>query len=295
MQYNPGEKTLYLDVPDNLTGNNVYQLNLVAVPQNTGDIDRNVTSTTTSALADTVASTVNLTTQKAEGTITNAEEKTFYTINFRVSQFAKLKDKFNHNLHGELYAFGYSDYYIYGSTDAKEIFDLYETYGHNDHHLISLVANNTKTKWYKNDVEPTIYNDYAPLGADVFTWRNLQKCGLPPKLDNIIYQVNYDHILSDDEIERGYGITTSPIQHFMYKMPHYWLHDHYDLVDYLVNQQINGATLTDKQKSIINQFTFPPPPRGKYYITIKYHLPGKPNVVTTEESIELNQTRQTHL
>jgi hypothetical protein len=292
-QYKAGEKTVHIPIPSNLIPNKIYSLNMAALIKAADDnIDKNVSIHEENIALDS-SSSVTKTTKEASGTITQAGEKKFITINFRVSNFAKFKDKFGEDQKDVkiLYRVNEGEYYLGTTFRGNEMFDKFEIFGHGGTPpLIRRSAVLTGTDWYKNEIQPLLYKYYSPL----VRWRDSSICGVPPRKDIQIWQQNFNHILDDNEIASGIPSVRTDFAHLIYTMPYYWCEDYSDVRTALAYGYVSGITIDPTtQSEILNNFLLRPVKPGLYPLKLEYVLPGT-GIVTTSKVITFNNKFKTH-
>ncbi|MGM0532187.1 MAG: hypothetical protein ACQER7_12650, partial [Bacteroidota bacterium] len=81
--YNPDDAEVVTDVPSGLANETMYRFQLVNIPlSDNNEVDRNVSEEAERALAQNDSSYTDVTTREAEGSISEKEEKVFYSIDF---------------------------------------------------------------------------------------------------------------------------------------------------------------------------------------------------------------------
>jgi hypothetical protein len=287
LTYNTAEKTVYIDVPSSLSNNAIYSLNFVAVPKNTStNSDRNVTTTQTSVdMGDSTSA--DMTTKQATGTLSNPEEKTFCSYNFRTSRFNTFNEKIPFASKDVDFLFSCAPFVFYPQINMPitEVFDKYELYGEGDYKpFIRRTAVLSATSWYQSFVYPTVYAHKEWYGS--ITYRDSSIIGTPPARDITFFYRN-PVVLTDNEITAGISQTTNNgIEYMFYRMPYYWDKDYYFIRNYLANHYPSMTSSDPLIDQILKNFDFPIIQPGDYPILMEYVLPGK-NIVTTSKYINL--------
>jgi hypothetical protein len=289
LTYNTTEKTVYADVPGNLANAAIYSLNFVAVPRNTNTgSDRNVTTSQTSVdLGD--STTADVTTKQATGTLSNPEEKTFCSYNFRTSKFNTFKEKIPFD-NKEVFALISSVPFVYYplmKMPINEVFDKYELYGDGDYTpFIRRTAVLNATNWYQDVVYPLVYQRYPWFNTSCIDYRDTSVVGVPAKKD-IQFYYQTPVVLTDDEIATGIGNSqNNGTETMVYRMPYYWDHDYYMIRCFLANRYPTMTATDPLIDKILKSADFPAIIPGDYPVLLEYVLPGK-NVVTTSKYITL--------
>jgi hypothetical protein len=295
--YNSSEKTLYMSIPDNLTLDKISHLELVAIPTATSDAtDRNVSSTSSSVSTGSESSSMEVTSQTAEGTITTTTEKVMFDFYFKTSKYTNFTSRFNVSEINTraLYDRGYMEFYLIASMPGGEGFDDFEKYGmDNGKPLISLTADLNNTSWFTNDVNPKNYNQYPWYGYNAISWRDTSTYGLRADRAITNWQTAGYSKLTDAEIEADMALSDVSFIDLAYMPAYYWNEDYMDIRDWLayyaVKNDVSGnATVTDILGAIKLRAIKP----GSYPIKFSYILPGK-NLVTSTKLINLKSTIKT--
>jgi hypothetical protein len=290
IKYDASTKTLSFGIPTSLTLDKVFRLELVNIPT-TNDIGRNVSDKLTQTDLEDDSNSMEVRTREAQGTISRAEEIVFFNYGFRTSKFKTMNDKLsmtemNVNM---LYEVSPYVYHLQTTFYGTEMFDKFENYGTDKiQPLIKRTAILENTPWYKEAVEPIIYKDYPLLGLAYIEWRNTQTWGVPPTGEVKIWQLNYDHVLTDEEFESGVATTVTSWAHFMYSLPWYWSKDYYDIRMKLANQFPNNSSTDAHVQSILGKVIWPVVDKGDYPVKFEYVLPGINKVTSSKTFIVKN-------
>lgn len=284
LTYNATTRTVSFNIPTNLNGNTIYKLELTNIPLG-GSVDKNVTENTTNVGLPNDSNTMQITTKQATGTISRAEEIVFLSYGFRASKYKTLAEKlsFSELQVDMLYDISPYVYHLQSTITGSEMFDKFEIYGtDNTPALIRRTAILNNTPWYKQSVEPMVYNGYPLLGQANITWRDTSGIGVPPVGDIKIWQVNFDHTLTDDELETGVATALTGMAHFMYGLPYYWSKDYYDIRMKLANLYPTSTTSDPHINAILNKVIWPVVDQGAYPVKFEYVLPGINKVTSTK-------------
>lgn len=289
LQYNGSSKTVTIPVPDNIDLNRIYRLELTNVPTGSKDISRNVSEKVeNNALED--ENSMDVRTREAEGSISDAEEYSFISYAFRTSKYKSFAEKMSFSDVKVTMLYDVSEYVymlkatIYGS----EMFDRYEINGDNGKpSLIRRTANLQETSWYQEAVAPLVYKNYPIESRATINWRNPNELGVPPTGDILIWQLNFNHILSDAEVETGVATEVSTWAHFMYGLPYYWSNDYRNIRLQLANIYPEATTPNQQINQILSKVIWPVVDKGNYPVTFEYVLPGI-NKVTTSKTVTFN-------
>ncbi len=268
-------------IPQSVANNKIYRLELVNLPASAAAvIDENVDQETENVQISDGDKTVDVevTTQTAEESRTELQEKVIYSMEFRTSNYNTFASKLN--------ALNYSDgitwelYPLVHSLTVNisgERFDDYEVINLEDKTMVSCDVLLQETAWYKTYIEP-----YIGLSA-----ANLSKIGAAkfkmPYLGSYLFQSYGTRRLTEEEIEAG---TTAEIN-VTSGMKNYIAKYTCEYMAYLKNCLANTYA-GDKENSIpkgqlSNLFNshFTPIKYGNYPVNVKYTLPGQdsPNSV----------------
>jgi len=243
----------------------------------------------TSESTDEGGTTTSFTTREAIGEIRDAEEKAFYTIPFRVSRHNKFLDKLAANELKVRFLYNVSPGIdLPGATVyGNEMFDKYEIEGHHGFEpLIQRQAVLEGADWYQNNIYPLIYQDYPLNPKATITYRNTDEYGIPPVHRVDLWQIDYNYLLTDQDIESGQVTLEADKTHLVYTLQETWSGDYAHIRNKLANQVAKGLTPTNKISTILTKYPAPQVSKGNYPIKISYVLPGR-NTVTSEKVINL--------
>ncbi|WP_157491675.1 hypothetical protein [Flammeovirga sp. SJP92] len=299
VSYNDNNTTVSLDIPSDMTLNNMYTFELVHLPKTALNLDANVSESTASQNLQEGSdggSTLELTTRKATETIENNDEKVIYSSNIRTSYFKTFVAKMEGMNIGQSWTGRYKPSfrrYIYLNIPnyKGETFDQYEFYGkENIEQLIHAEADFEDT-FYKQRINPLIYDTYPyHLEANI-EWRNSSDSYGWVKPKNSLYFrfANNNEavsssfippILSEEEINSG-----SLLNYDNYEMIYFTdrsiSKDYLDIQTNLFNlyhdQSLDNLSEKNLNK-VINILESPGAPYitfGPYTVILYYTLPGK--------------------
>jgi hypothetical protein len=282
LTYNPAEKTVYTDVPAALRTNNIYSFNFVAVPRSTNATsDRNVTNSEHNISLDDSTS-MNVTEKEATGTISKAEEKTFYSFYFRTSKYVKFGDKLTESqkqVTGLWDPMPYVSYLAIRYTGSEK-FDRFESQGNtNIKPLVRRSAVLSNTPWFTEEVYPTIYKNYSYIIKG-----DTSVLGMPPYKDITLGLTNSDLQLSDSEIQTAVANNIFAEWYLYYKLPYYWSNDYYTVRNYIAYEYPQSQVADSFTANMLQNFRLRTVKPGDYPVKFEYILPGK-NLVTTTKYI----------
>jgi len=291
--YKPGEKTVEANVSNDLISAKVYRLDFVNRPLDTNnDISRNIKENKTNIHDAASGTNTEITTRKAEGSISEAEEKAFYSIPFRVSQHNSFLEKVTANEMNVRFLYNVSPGVdLLGATYyGTEFFDKYEIEGDNTiEPLVQRVAVLKGADWYQNNIYPLIYEGYPIHSNATIDYRDTNEYGVPPVHRIDMWQVGYNYLLTDEDIESGMVQQQAEMTHLVYTLQETWSADYANIRNRLANAIDKGLTPTKRMTTILNKYPAPQVSVGNYPIKVSYVLPGK-NITTSEKVINLKNT-----
>ena len=284
--YNSGLITFA--TPNDLQTNQIYAFELLNVPkQASGAIDRNVTAQKTNLVVAGENTNTEIKTKKAEGNLTELEEKAIFTANFKTSKHASVSEKFSNIIVSAGWTWAlYPSVIELGTTVEGEGFDRFEfvdsDYSKNP--LLQFEADLTNNAWYENSVFPLIYQDYPINGAIRLTRRPPDYLNVPPVRSIYLRQIPNDVWLSPEAAMNGSFSWPTNRAAVIYNLPLEIYRDYLDLQASCANLSISkSSSRTDK----LLITPYPALPQGTYKVKIKYQLPGI-NKVTSEKIVTIN-------
>ena len=278
IQYDKNQYLIKFKVPKfkqegGLINNKIYKLRLMNIPSSADkDLDSNIKNEVKN-LETAEGNTTEVTTKKAEGSITNLKTSTLLTLNFRTSHYDSFQEKFDQckiNCSGKLQIF-YGVDYFQSQIIIKEQFDKFEI-NSTSNSLVQIEANLDNTKFYNDNFKELTYNKYIKNKYKI-TWRgNTEDVGIPPIKSTKLLADFSQNELSEQEITNNKANT---IQNFRinYNTMLYLHNDFYDIKNKVANELVKGIKNKYTEK-IITTKELPFLPRGNYPLKIKYTLPG---------------------
>ncbi|MFO8002403.1 MAG: hypothetical protein R6U46_14280, partial [Marinilabilia sp.] len=241
--YKPDNGEVVTDVPSGLVNETMYRFELVNIPlSDNNEVDRNVSEEAERALAQNDSSYTDVTTREAEGSISEKEEKVFYSIDFRSSKYDKFLDKIPGNELNVRFLFNYSAGIDFPGATIKdsELFDGPEIMGGDGFDpLIRGSAQLSEAGWYQQHIYPLLYEDY-PWHNQAVVDRDESEYGMPPQHPVDIWQVDFDYTLTDTDIETGTLSNEPEIAHFLYVLPKVWATDFSEIRTNIAQHIENG-------------------------------------------------------
>ncbi len=286
--YNAGLVTF--STPSDLQTNQPYAFELLNVPkQAAGAVDRNVSEQKNKVVVGNENTDTEIKTKKAEGSLTDLEEKAIFTANFKASRYASLNEKLTNLSLSKGWTWSLqTGVNELGSNVDGEVFDKFEfvdaTYTRNA--LLQFEADLTGNNWYENFVYPLTYEGYPLNGSIRLLKRQEAFLDVPPARAIYLRQSPNNIALTPEMITSGnYNLPTNQAA-IIYNLPLEMYRDYLDLQATAANlsvSQSNGKT----DRLLITPF--PVLRQGDYKIRVKHVLPGV-NKVTSEKLININYT-----
>lgn len=286
-QYINANKMVETRVPENLLKGAVYHFELVNIPVDAnGDISRNIeTETQTLFGGDEDDDKTEITTRSADGIITDAEEKVFYSLAFRTSNFNRFYEKIGVDeldvrfLYNVSPALDYPGVTIFGS----EMLDSYEIQGSSTiEPLVRCSAVLESSDWYMNTIFPLMYQGYPLHENASITSRNVGEYGVPPYKPIKIWQIDFDYLLNDGDVKSGTFSSVANKTHFVNGIPGIWANDYIEIRNKLSNLLDAGKLVPNpKVSKILSTYPWPQVDAGNYPLKIEYVLPGTGKVSST--------------
>ena len=286
--YHPNKKEVVTNIPSGLQNETFYRFELVNLPlSDNNEVDRNVSEQTERALSENESSYTDVTTRTVTGVISEQEEKVIYDVDFRTSKYNQFLDKIPGNELDVRFLFNFSAGIDFpGSTIYdSELFDAYEIHGGDGFaSLIRRSAPLSGADWYQQHIYPLLYEGY-PWHGEAVVERNTAEYGIPPQHPVDIWQVDYDYILTDTDIETGTLSNDAEFAHFLYVVPKVWASDFSEIRNNISQHISSGRTA--KMEELLRRDIWPQVDMGNYPIKLEYVLPGK-NKVTSSRVVNLN-------
>jgi hypothetical protein len=268
----------------NLKTESLYAFELVNVPaKTTGAVDRNVSQVSNkTGNADNETEVVK---NKAEGSITDLQEKSIFTGYFRTSKYTTFSNKIDALSFGKpaswQVANGIDELQVLIS--GPELFDQYETkalMGVDNHIVFEATLDNNA--WYQNKIKPIVYDGYPILGTIVVKNRTAETLGLPPAKAIWLNRTS-DLNINQSSPEIPAAETSIILE---YNLPVEMVKDFIDFRQQAANMSI--TTSSDRINTLLVS-PFTNIYAGSYVVKLKYNIPGL-NKKTTEKAITLNYT-----
>ena len=284
--YNAGLITFA--TPNDLQNNQIYAFELLNVPkQASGAVDRNVAEQKTNLAVAGENTNTEIKTKKAEGNLTELEEKAIFTATIRSSKYSTFNQKITAQKLSQTYRVLRVLWRVHSlktSFDIDEPFDKIELYGNSysrNKPLVSFVADVSDNRYYNQEIYPLIYEGYPIDGKITISNRIPAELGVPPLSGLQIIQ-------SPDNFEMN---LTDPMNSFSSFQQYYW----YDLSYYMNNDLLEiqykaanqylakGITSPRIEKILWSQF--PIMLKGAYKVNVQYTLPNKPAINSFKQVI----------
>jgi hypothetical protein len=281
------ERLVSFSTPSDLQTNQVYAFELLNVPkQATGAVDRNVSEQKNKVEVAGESTDTEIKTKKAEGNLTDLEEKAIFSANFRASKYPSLSEK--------LTSLSFSKGWTWplqtgvdelGSNVEGEMFDKFEfvSSAYESNSLIQFEADLSGSNWYENYVFPLVYEGYPINGNIKVTLRPESFLNVPPVRAIYWRQTPNDMWLSMDMVSASSIQLPTSRASLIYNLPIEMYRDYLDLQATCANLSLTQTSRTNKL--LLNPF--PLIKQGDYRVKIKHQLPGI-NRVTSEKIVTIN-------
>lgn len=276
--YNAGNKQLVYSIPEAMNTHTAYNASIKLVPPKK-DVVSNVTETYTKTKIGKEGSgnDVEIRSRKAEGVITQGEERELLVYGFSTSQYTTFEKKMRAmTVNKNLYDLVTKPYGIIleSSIDAQESFDLVELRGNmysGGTPLIKAIATHNDT-YYKKEIKPLLYDNY-PIkvieGSDITVKRDITKVGIPP-IEGVEPKSNYLTYL-----ENELDMRTREDNPYRYNLSLYYYQDYKDLSYQLTNSNLSWEVLKKHEGLVVGPF--PVMKKETYKAKLQYVLPGQIN------------------
>lgn len=270
--YNTGKKQLTYAIPETISTQTAYHVEIKLIPpkeDNSGNITESYTKT---ELGDEESGNdVEIRTRKAEGVVTQGEERELLTYDFGTSEYTTFKKKMKAmNTHQDLYDLITKPYgmVLVSQIDPIEPFDMVELAGNQysgGTSLIKAIATHNDT-YYKKEIRPLLYENY-PIGNSITVKRDVTKVGVPP-IEGVEPQSWYLTYLENDLNDRIR--TYNP---YRYDLTLYYYRDYVDLGYQLTNSNLPWETMQQYRDLVVGPF--PIMKKETYKTKLQYVLPGQ--------------------
>ncbi len=269
LSYDASAKRVNFDIPSGLLNDKVYAIEILNFPKQNAVLDANVQNVNTELqTGDT------LTTKHIEGELALRDVKTVYTAPFRTSKYNTFRDKIagvklsiTMNIPSQAGDMAELRSYLQG----PEAIDRFELEGKDGFApLITTEALLEDNKWYNQLVYPLVYEGYPLLGY-METTRDTSVFGLPAVRAAYLEQLGQSPELTD---EAG-GLTNASLSGYMrYDLMRVMVEDYRSIQKQVANYITDRPErVTERLEKIVTK-PFPFYRQGKYYVRLKYRIPG---------------------
>ncbi|EZH72223.1 hypothetical protein ATO12_25145 [Aquimarina atlantica] len=270
--YNEGKKQLTYAIPEGISTKTAYHVAIKLIPPKEEKPSNIAESYTKTELGDDESGNdVEIRTRKAEGVITQGEERELLTYDFKTSEYTTFRKKMKAmNISDHLYTLDVKPYGIVltSKINRQEPFDLVELTGNQYSGGVPLVkaVARLNDSYYRKKVKPLLYENY-PLGG-LTVKRDISKVGVPP-IEGVEAKSSYLAYLENDLEDEIIGFNP-----YRYDLSLYYYRDYVDLSYQLINSDLPWET--DKQYLNLVTGKFPVMEIDKtYQAELKYILPGQ--------------------
>lgn len=277
--YNAGLVTF--STPSDLQTNQLYSFELLNVPkQAAGAIDRNVKEEKNKLTVGNESTDTEIKTKKAEGSLTELEEKAIFTANIRSSKYATLAQKISsHNLSTTFRVLRilWRVHSLKTSFSSDEPFDKIELYGNNftqNKPLVTFVADLTDNRYYNQELYPLIYEGYPLDGNITISNRIPSELGVPPVRALRIIQSPDNFEMNQSDPQNSF---TQVDQYYWYDLPYYMSYDFAEIQNKVANRYLSQTTTYPRMEKILWS-QFPIMLKGAYKVNVQYTLPAKQSI-----------------
>lgn len=273
-----GENVINFTIPGDLKTNQLYAFELINVPvQQSGNVDRNVSQKDTKVTAQDPSLDVEVSGKKAEGAISDLQEKSIFTSYFRSSKYLRFADKLaalQIKDPGRGLRVAWRVDFIVGTTVLDEPFDVAELVGSpytQNKPLIQCTADLSDNAYYQNSVYPLVYDGY-PINGNITVTRTTDEQGLPP-VKAVKIQQSPDNLTINQTTPESFSLQAS--SYFMYDPIYYYYLDYLDIQKKLSNLYLTGAApaMTERASRTIWSL-FPMIYASDYKVKVNYYRPG---------------------
>jgi hypothetical protein len=284
--YNAGLVTF--STPSDLQTNQLYAFELLNVPkQAAGAIDRNVTEEKNKLTVGNESTDTEIKTKKAEGSLTELEEKAIFTSQIRSSKYSTLAQKISaHNLSTTFRVLRilWRVHSLKTSFNSDEPFDKIELYGNNftqNKPLVSFEADLSDNRYYKQELYPLIYEGYPLDGNITIANRTPSELGIPPVRALRIIQSPDNFEMNQADPQSSF----SPVdQYYWYDLPYTMSYDFAEIQNKVANRYLSQTTTFPRMEKILWS-QFPIMLKGIYKVNVQYSLPAKQGVNSFKQII----------
>jgi len=275
-RYDGGANQVNYTIPEGLSLATIYRFELLNIPRYSQVIDANVEKVS-KELVEGEEGVAQLTTKKLEGSVELLETESIYGAAFRTSKYETFVGKMGSLTITNVVSFNVNPvaniHQIIGIVNLNEAFDNYEL---NDFEsskkLIRIEALLQSNRWYNDLVYPLVYKEYPLINKFRITSRNIEELGLPPVLDNLIYQSSYNISISDSGEILGNAVD-GEYKSLKINLMNSMKSDYWDIQ----NQATNYMAINKFSNESLNRIAlshFPVFMLGEYKLNLKYFIPG---------------------
>lgn len=276
--YDAGAKRVIVSLPE-LKTSQPYTLALVGVPQttNTENVKQVASSVTT---GDTEITT---TSNKATGTLTSDEARTYLQYDFATSQYYSFRDKMAAKtlIKGQYQIISTFVGALHADVAGSEAFDAADLWGSNlsDNKPLIQASALLTDSWYTQYIYPRIYKQYPPEPGITLS-RDTSVVGFPPTRGVEVaswYQPTLQNSPNDQSL-----VTRLP---YRYYQDYYYFSDYREFQNKLINKYANNFSLMPEPlRQTYLEGIYPIMRTGKYPVLFRYVLPG--NVQSNQVQFE---------
>ena len=287
--YDGGAKQVNYTIPDGLSLATIYRFELLNIPRYNQVVDANVEKVS-KELVEGDEGVAQLTTKKVEGSVALLETESIYGASFRTSKYETFVEKMKSLSIGNVGIVNINPvgniHQLIGIVNLNEAFDYYELNDfENSKKLIQVEAILQSNIWYNEFVYPLVYMEYPLMNRFRITSRDTNELGLPPVLDNFIYQSFKDISISDSGEIVGNAFD-GQYKSLKVNLMNSMKSDYWDLQ----NQATNYMSVNKFSSESLERIALSPFPvfrLGEYRLNLKYFIPGEKNE-RSSYSITLN-------
>ncbi len=270
--YDAANAQINLAIPTSIQNNTIYTLDIVNLPADeASDLDENVAQETATEEyeADGYSTDVEVTTNEAEESRDELQEKIIYTMDFRSSSYSTFTEKLNSlsysdGISWELYPLVHS----LTVNISGERFDSYEVVNLSTESMVTCTPVLSETPWYTTYIKP-LFNisdaNLTAIGAEPFELN---------ELTSYVFQSAGTRKLTEEEIEAGTTSDVTVISGMKNYIAKYSCEYLYTVKGKIANAYVSGGVPAGQLQTILNA-NFTPLQYGNYPVNIKYTLPGK--------------------
>ncbi len=293
VSYNKSKATVFYEVPEGMSLNTNYKINLLAFPPGS-DIKTEIIVENTESFADQESGDTNwfnpstgkqdtrnvsgnaiVSNKKAANiTISNGAPKSILNYGFKTSWHTTFKDKVKElTVTNNLLNYIFADVHSLSVKVADyEYLDKLEVVGgkYTDSKPLIYAQAILVDSYYKKKIHPLIYENY-PLDGDIRVNRDETILGLPPVRSFYIGNEYLTHL--ENNPNSTWVKNRIP---FVYNLPYQYKMDMVYLRDKVLNKyyKSDGDNFQYERYKYLIESSFPPMPLGKFKAKLIYQTPG---------------------